>query len=275
MDISSALACALVYWIMRYLDNTTGWDALARPIVVAPVIGLALGDPKTGIIMGASLEAIFMGISAIGGSIPSDALSGTVISVAYAIGAGGAGAMETGLALAMSIGTLMSSISSMFTPLWAGLAPYWEHLAAECKPRKFSIMNWIMEGVRGLPQTVVIFFGVAYGVTGLQAFLNVCPAWVMTGLHAAGAMMTAVGFGILLSMIWSKEIGAFFFVGFIMSKSLGLSSLGIAAIGACIALTIFYIEKNSLDNSKSHAKEITDDVKKADSKESSDEEAFF
>ena len=69
MDISSALACALVYWVMRYLDNTTGWDALARPIVVAPVIGLALGDPKTGIIMGASLEAIFMGISAIGGSI--------------------------------------------------------------------------------------------------------------------------------------------------------------------------------------------------------------
>lgn len=269
MTITSALACAFVYWFMRYLDNTTGWDAMARPIVVAPVVGLVLGDVKTGIVMGASLEAIFMGISAIGGAIPSDALSGTVIAVAFAIGAGGEGAMETGLALAMSIGTLMSSISSMFTPLWAGLAPYWEHLAVECKPKKFSLMNWIIEGVRGLPQTIVIFLGVAYGVSGLEAFLAACPAWVLTGLRAAGSMMTAVGFGILLSMIWSKEIGIFFFVGFIMSKSLGLSSLGIAVIGAAIALTIFFIEKNSIDS-----KEASDKNKTA-KKAKTDEEAFF
>lgn len=271
MTLSSALVCAFVYWLMRYLDNTTGWDAMARPIVVAPVVGLVLGDFKTGIIMGASLEAIFMGISAIGGAIPADALSGTVIAVAYAIGAGSEGAMETGLALAMSIGTLMSSISSMFTPLWAGLAPWWEKEAAECNPVKFSALNWIMEGVRGLPQTVVIFLGVAYGVSGLQAFLNVCPAWVMTGLRAAGSMMTAVGFGILLSMIWSKEIAVFYFVGFILSKSLGLSSLGIAVIGACVAITIFFVEKHALE----YGQRQKEGASEADVKENNDEEEFF
>ena len=271
MTLSSALVCAFVYWLMRYLDNTTGWDAMARPIVVAPVVGLVLGDFKTGIIMGASLEAIFMGISAIGGAIPADALSGTVIAVAYAIGAGSEGAMETGLALAMSIGTLMSSISSMFTPLWAGLAPWWEKEAAECNPVKFSALNWIMEGVRGLPQTVVIFLGVAYGVSGLQAFLNVCPDWVMTGLRAAGSMMTAVGFGILLSMIWSKEIAVFYFVGFILSKSLGLSSLGIAVIGASVAITIFFVEKHALE----YGQRQKEGASEADVKENNDEEEFF
>lgn len=269
MSITQALICAFGYWLMRYLDNTTSWDAMARPIVVAPVIGFLLGDFTTGIIMGASLEAIFMGIAAIGGSIPSDALSGTVISVAYTIGVGGEGAMETGLALAMSIGTLASSINSMFTPVWAGLAPYWEKLAQECNPRKFALINWVMEGVRGLPQTVVIFLGVAYGVNGLQALLNSCPEFIMTGLAAAGSMMTAVGFGILLSMIWSKEIAVFFFVGFVFAKSLGLSSLGIAVIGAAIAITVFYIEKHSLDL---HKQAIGNFV---ESKQTNEEEEFF
>ena len=60
-------------------------------------------------------------------------------------------------------------------------------------------------------------------------------------------MMTAVGFGILLSMIWSTDIAVFYFVGFICAKSLGLSSLGIAVIGAAIALTLFFIDKRIID----------------------------
>jgi PTS system mannose-specific IIC component/fructoselysine and glucoselysine-specific PTS system IIC component len=64
-------------------------------------------------------------------------------------------------------------------------------------------------------------------------------------------MMTAVGFGILLSMIWSADICVFYFVGFILAKSLGLSSLGIAVLGAAIALTLFFVEKNIVDTRNS------------------------
>ena len=251
MTIQNAIICAFIYWLMRYLDNCTSWDAMARPIVVAPFIGLALGDMKTGIVMGASLEAVFMGISAIGGSIPSDGLSATVISVAYAITVGGADAMETGLALAMTIGTLMSSFSSMFTPVWASFAPLWEKEAEKCNPGRFALLNWIMEGVNGL-----------------QAFLDACPAFIMTGLAASGKMMTAVGFGILLAMIWNKEIAVFYFIGFIFAESLGLSSLGIAVIAAGIALTIFFIEKHMLDLSKNTIKNEDKDAKNT-------EEEFF
>ena len=272
MNLKAAIVCALVYWLMRYLDNCTSWDAMARPIVVGPVVGLVLGDIHTGIVMGASLEAIFMGISAIGGAIPSDALSSTVISVAYAITSGDPGAMEAGLAIAMTIGTLLSSINHLFTPLWAGLAAYWENLAAECNPKKFSIMNWIGEGFRGLPQTVVIFLGIAFGVSGLEAFLNACPAWVMTGLSVSGSMLTAVGFGILLSMIWSKEICVFYFVGFVFAKSLGLSSLAIAVIGIAIALTVFYLQKYSLDLTNKMKTEATNC---GCQKDTNDEEDFF
>jgi PTS system mannose-specific IIC component/fructoselysine and glucoselysine-specific PTS system IIC component len=54
------------------------WQCLTRPIIVGPIAGLILGDLKTGIILGASLESIFMGISYIGGSVASDPTSATL-----------------------------------------------------------------------------------------------------------------------------------------------------------------------------------------------------
>lgn len=245
MTISAALVCALVYLVINVLDPyILSWQCINRPIVVAPIVGVLLGDPLTGITMGASLEAIFMGISAVGGSVPSDCLSGAIIAVAYAIIVGGSDAVETGLALALTIGTVMSSITTMLMALWGSLAAYWEKLATEANPRKFFWMNIIVSIIATLPGTLIIFLGVAFGVDGIQTALAACPAWVMTGLATAGSMMTAVGFGILLSQIWSGDIAVFFFIGFILAKSLQLSSLGIAVIGAGIALLYFLIEKD-------------------------------
>lgn len=39
---------------------------LDRPIVTGPIVGLILGDVHTGIVMGASLELVMMGIVGIG-----------------------------------------------------------------------------------------------------------------------------------------------------------------------------------------------------------------
>ncbi len=251
MSVSAGIVCAVAYWVILMLDqNLLSWQCLSRPIVVAPVIGLLLGDLHTGITMGASLEAIFMGISAIGGAVPSDALSGSIIAVAYAVLVGGEGAVETGLALSLTLGTVMSSFSGMTMALWNALAAYWEKLAAECKPTKFKIQTLAVAGLAAAVNAVIIFFGVGFGVEGLNSALAACPTWVLTGLGAAGGMMTAVGFGILLAMIWDVKICAFYFVGFICAKSLGLSSLGIAVIGACIAITLFFVEKNIIDAKK-------------------------
>ena len=245
MSIQAGVLCALVYVLLYALDyGFLSWQCLIRPIVVAPLTGLVLGDLSTGIVMGASLEAIFMGISAVGGSVPSDALSGSIIAVAYAILVGGDSAVETGLALAITIGTVMASISSMLNALWGGLAPFWERLAAECNPKKFFAINVVVCVLATLPSAIVIFLGVSFGVDSLQAALDACPAWVITGLSTAGSMMTAVGFGILLSQIWSAEVAVFFFVGFVLAESLGLSSLGVAVIAAGIALLYFFIERD-------------------------------
>ena len=60
--VTSALIITLVYYLIFVGDFLVGWQTISRPIVAGPIIGLALGDIRTGIVMGGSLEAIFMGI---------------------------------------------------------------------------------------------------------------------------------------------------------------------------------------------------------------------
>lgn len=119
--LQSALLCAAVWVFTQGVDRLMGWQTLQRPIITATLTGLLLGDLQTGLLMAASLEAIFMGISAIGGSVPADACASSIIAVAYAILTGAD--VETGLALAMPIGTLMGAVYEMWKPVLAALAP--------------------------------------------------------------------------------------------------------------------------------------------------------
>lgn len=247
---SIALQVCLAYYIVTWIDNNfLSWQCLTRPIVVAPIAGLVMGDFQTGIMMGAALESIFMGISAIGGSIPADPTTSSIIAVAYTILTGAS--IEEGLAIAMPIGTVMSSLSGLLTPMWAGLAAYWEKLACECNPKKFLFTNIAVSTLSPLVNTVILFFAVAYGVEGLNAILTSLPDWIMRGLGAASGMMLAVGFAILTSMIWSGEVAIFFFVGYVLVKFAGLATVPIAIIGAAIAITMFMSEKKLADLKKS------------------------
>lgn len=243
----SAFVVVLVYFFLSGLDfSLTSWQCFTRPIVVAPITGLFLGDFRTGIIMGASLESIFMGISAIGGSIPADALTSSIVAVAFTILTGAS--IESGLAIAMPIGTLMASFSGILMSLFSSLAPYWENLAAKGDMKKFGFQMIFFDlFIARLASMIVLFFAVAYGVDGLNAFLGSLPVWVMTGLGKASGMMTAVGFAIITSMIWNKEVGAFFFFGFVLAKYLNLPTLAIAIVAGVIAVIYFFNEKKFVE----------------------------
>ena len=265
--ITVALIGTLTYWIFFVLDPyILSWQCLNRPIVVAPILGLLLGDFQTGIIMGASLESIFMGISAIGGSVPADALSASIVAVCYTVLTGSD--VETGLAIALPIGTVMASLSSILLSFSSALAPYWEKLALSGKPGRFLTQNLIFSGlIYPLPNVIIIFLGIAFGVTGLNSALAALPPFVMTGLTAASSMMVAVGFAILISMIWSKDVASFFFVGYVMAKILKMDSLSIAIIGGPIAITMFFYEKQLID--------VKNSMVASEQKPSDDEEDFF
>lgn len=271
--VKAAIIVSIAYYIIYVLDmDFLSWQCLTRPIVVAPIVGALLGDFKTGIIMGASLESIFMGISAIGGSIPADATTASAIAVAYTILTGASA--EEGLAIAMPIGTVMASINAaVMSAIGSPLAAHWEKLATT-NIKQFNVQTMAWTLIQPLIATLILFVGVAYGVDGLNAAINALPSFVMTGLTAASSMMVAVGFAILTSMIWDKEVAMFFFVGYVIAAYTSLGTLPIAILGAAAAVTLFVIEKKNIDLKN----EMTEKLKNASVKATDgddDEEDFF
>jgi len=262
MVISGILA-AIVWVFVQGVDRLLSWQTLQRPLVTAMLTGLAFGDIQTGIVMGAALEAIFMGISAIGGTIPADACSASIISVSMAVLTNAN--MTTGIALALPIGTLLATTGSVWKIFLSSLAPYWEKLAQSGNDKKF-LHTLIFFGiiVDRLPQTIIIFASVAFGVSGLEYAINYLPVWVMSGFDAAAGMMTAVGFAILAAMIWDKIFIGFFFIGFVLAQYFKLDTVAIAIIMGVVSLMYFVNDKKILDSRSETKRGITDNNKDED-----------
>ena len=70
-----ALLIGLIVF-MGKADYFIGTAMVGRPLVLGPLVGIVLGDIPMGVKIGFELELIFMGMQAIGASIPPDMIMG-------------------------------------------------------------------------------------------------------------------------------------------------------------------------------------------------------
>lgn len=65
-----------------------GTNLGSRPIITGMLVGLVMGDLKTGIILGATLEMVFIGSITLGAAVPPDVITGGILGAAFAISTG-------------------------------------------------------------------------------------------------------------------------------------------------------------------------------------------
>ena len=66
-----------------------GVSMIDRPLVMCALTGLVCGNLHEGILIGATLELIFLGNVAIGAAHPPDIVTGSVLATAFSIMSGG------------------------------------------------------------------------------------------------------------------------------------------------------------------------------------------
>ncbi|MEM1485725.1 PTS sugar transporter subunit IIC [Oscillospiraceae bacterium PP1C4] len=241
--IFEALLAALALYVMYVAVNISGCDAFIRPLLIAPAVGLALGDLQTGIILGATLEGLYLGYSSIGGTAPGNAPLGSALATAFAILSGSD--METALALSVPIASAGVVAVPIILSISSALAPKYDALLKQRKYGLFVKMHVSQSFVTSSIDALIVFLGVAFGVEKIDKMFSVLPEFVIHGLSVAGGMLPAVGFAILLNMTLSKEISIFFFVGFVFCKYMNLPIIAITILAMAIAWIIFLADKNT------------------------------
>jgi len=227
-----------MFYITGNINTWTSLQTLDRPIMVATFTGMALGDLSTGLIMGGLLEAIFMGVSGIGGNRPAQQSVSSVFVTALVITTDVD--IETALALAMPFGVLANTMNNLWRPLYVLAEPYFEKLCAEGKGEQ---MFWshVLWGpvIQRWAMCAVLFVATSAGMSGADALISWVPDTIMNGINAAGSMLPVLGFGILGSMLWTQNKHLLWLMfGFIASTYLRIPTLALAILAAIVAIVI-------------------------------------
>lgn len=233
-----ALIVGLILSGLWFLEKFFGTCMVIRPLVVSPLVGLALGDMQTGVIIGATLELVFMGAIQIGGAVPPDALVGAGLGTAFAILTGQG--PEIALTLALPIAILAQSIKVLLFIIRSGFMTPAMKYAAAGDIKKMKMLNYGGLLLQSFMYFAVAFVAIMFGSAAVQSFVDHIPQSIMQGLNVAGGLLPAVGFALLLLPMMNLKNVLYFVFGFILISYLNLPIMAVTICGLVLAFIVTY-----------------------------------
>lgn len=212
-----------------------------RPLIACTLIGLVLGDLKTGIILGGTLEMLALGWMNVGAAMAPDAALASVISAILVIV--GKQSIGEGIAIAIPI----AAAGQVLTIFVRTITVFFQHkadkYAEEANFRGIEmchIAGLLLQGIR----VAVPAFAVAMvaGTSAVTNALDAIPDVITRGLQISGGFIVVVGYAMVINMMEAKALMPFFFLGFVVASFTGFNLIGLGILGACSA--IFFIQLN-------------------------------
>ena len=239
------LLVALIAGLCKAEVRVLGMTMISRPLVVATLVSLVYGDIQTGLMFGAQMELLSMGLVGIGAhsGMPEITL-GSAICTAFICGNGD----DPDLALTLSL-PISTFAASMAYLSWVPL----NHLLSE-KAKKAASVGDIktMELCQWGGLFNYFFFPFLLTLVALIAgapifewLIKVIPSWVTTGISAASGVLPALGFALLMQLTFSWKMSPYLFIGFVAVAFFGLSNVGVAVVAAIIAVLVFMNDGSS------------------------------
>ncbi|GAB2025028.1 PTS sugar transporter subunit IIC [Lactovum odontotermitis] len=212
-------------------------NTLQQPVIAGMVSGAIMGDLKTGLMVGGTLQLMRLGIAAFGGASIPDYFTGAVLGTAFAIISGKGATYGIGLAVPVALLMLQLDVVARF------LNVFLLHRIDKAieKERYGSISRLVLSGslLWGLSRAIPILLMLIIGDVAVTTITDAMPLWLMNGLKVAGGVLPVVGVGILLRYLPTKQYLPFLFIGFFLAAYLNVPMMGIAILGLVAALLVF------------------------------------
>ena len=235
-----SLIQAILIGVVYYLGiNGTPWLSLVgthgwmRPLVNGTVVGLILGDPVQGCIIGAAINLPYLAFISAGGTVAMDpALAGTL---------GTALAMAAKVEPAVAV-TLAVPIGLLGTLIWVAHMTVditFLHMADKAAEEgKIDRINWlhiVPPQLFLLLITVVPVALAAYlGADAVEGIVDALSGRPLDVLSAIGGILPALGIAMNLRAMNGKGTLLFFTFGFMLAIYSGLPSVPIAVFAGII-----------------------------------------
>ncbi len=253
--IQAVLVALGYFWTNSAFSPNLGFNVMRWPLMSGAVVGLIMGDLGQGILLGASINLVFLGVISAGGSSPADpSLAGWL-----------------GTALAMSVGVGPQEAITIAAPLGViGLLGFFSRMSvdvafvrwADERAEKGDI--WGVARMNWLPGQIYVFVTTFFpvlilalaGSVALNALFDAIDPfrggaaewrWVRDWFIVAGSVLVAVGIGINLNLILRGATIPYFLIGFTVSALTGVNIIAMAVLaGALAVLHVFFTRRQGV-----------------------------
>jgi len=220
------------------IDLFNGLFHIHRPIVTGVIIGLILGDLKTGVMTGAAIELVWAGMVPLAGAQPPNVVIGGIIGTSFAILTGQEPQVAIGIAVPFAVAA-QACITLMFTA-FSPVMHKADQYAQEANTKGIERINYFGILTLFVFYFVIAFLPIYFGADAAKGVVETLPKWLISGLGVAGGMMAAIGFAMLLKIMLKKQYVAFLIVGFILVTYMNMPVIAVALVGIAIALYDYF-----------------------------------
>ncbi|RAI81084.1 PTS sugar transporter subunit IIC [Macrococcoides goetzii] len=231
------IALLSLYAGYQILDELQIYSSLSQPVFAGLISGLIMGDIKTGLIIGGSMQLTILGVGTFGGASRIDANSGTILAVAFS--------SALGMSPQQALATLAVPVASLMiqTDILARFANTFFAHRVDAKIEQMDYKgierNFLLGMVPwSLSRMIPVFLALAFGgklVKAVVNYLNTDLKWLGDGLTVAGAVLPAVGFAILLRYLPVRKHLPHFIIGFVLAAIFVTIFDGISGLSGAVS----------------------------------------
>ena len=245
MDIS--LIQAILIGLLYYLTVAAppwltglGGVSLRQPIVAGTIVGIILGEPLQGLIIGATINTLFLGFISAGGTVASEPGIAGIVGTALTIMSNSSPEIAVSLAVPFGLlGTLIWNVRMMVNSFFV----HWlDELVETGDLKKMLFVQFVPAQIVTLLLSAVPVAAIVYfGGDAVNSTLKMLTGTPLNILKVIGGILPALGIAMTLRMISNRKgIIPAFILGFFLITYAKIPILLLAVFATIGAY--FYVE---------------------------------
>lgn len=190
-------------WLTAFMGNY-----VRQPLVNGAIVGLIMGDPVQGLIIGSAINLPFIGVIMVGSTMPTDSALAGIVGTALALASGAS--PEVAVSMAVPIGLLGNLLWTVHMTKNCIFVHMMDKAAETGDVKKMNFLHvWPPQITTALLMTIPVALVVYFGADVAKSAIDSLSGMPLHMLEVIGGVLPAVGIGMTLRMLMSKKIRYF------------------------------------------------------------------